>query len=99
MRRLKIELGVAEEKRGLTRRLASMPEHALRIVVEHVAAVQLADAIIAQARPLADGERARFVANQTQRKIQALPVPRVAIIRHSHVRLLQFCAVSVSKRI
>ena len=91
LRGLKVELGVAEEEGGLARRLAAMPEDALRIVVEHVAAVQLANSIVAQAGPLTNGESARLVANQAQRKIQALAVPRITVIGHSHGRLLLGC--------
>src|ERR1700678_2809027 len=87
LRRMKIEFGVPEEERRLTRRFAAMPEHALRIEIHHVAAVQLANAIVAQARPLTNGEGAGFVANQAQRKIQALPVLRITVIGHSHGRL------------
>jgi hypothetical protein len=57
-------------------------------MIHHVAAVQLANPIVAEARPLANGERAGFVANQAQRQIQALPVPGVTVIGHSHGRLL-----------
>jgi hypothetical protein len=84
LRRLKIELGAPEEKSGLTRRFAAMPEYAPFAVIHHVAAVQLANAIVAQARPLANRERACFVANQAQREIQALTVPRITVIGHSH---------------
>jgi hypothetical protein len=57
-------------------------------MIHHVAAIQLANSIVAQARPLTNGERAGFVANQAQREIQALAVPGVTVIRHSHGRLL-----------
>jgi hypothetical protein len=51
----------------------------------------LADPIVAQARPLTNRERTSFVANQSQRQIQALAVPRVTVVRHSHGRpLLRF---------
>jgi hypothetical protein len=77
---MKIEFGVPEEESCLTRRFAAMPAHALHIEIHHVAAVQLANPIVTQACPLANGEGAGFVANQAQRKIQALPVPRITVI-------------------
>jgi hypothetical protein len=84
LRRLKIELGIPKEKAGLARRLTAMSEHVPRIVAQHVAAIQLADSIVAQARPLTNCERSGFVANQPQRQIQTLPVSRITVVRHSH---------------
>ena len=49
-------------------------------VIHHIAAVELANAIVAQAGPLANSEGARLVAYQSQRKIQALAIPRIAVI-------------------
>src|SRR5271165_1843480 len=100
LRRLEIELGIPKEKSRLARRLTAMSEHGRGIVIQHVTAVQLADSIIAQARPLTDGMGARFVANQTQREIQALAVPRVAVIGHSHGGLpWQFVWFGVKKNL
>src|SRR5277367_2876777 len=56
LRRLEIHLGVAEEECRLTRRLAPMAQHAARRIAHDVAAVELADAIVAEPGPLADGE-------------------------------------------
>src|SRR5258708_12858318 len=64
-----------------------MPGDEPCIVIHHVAAIQLANSIVAQTRALTNGERAGFVANQAQREIQALAVPPVAVIGHSHGRL------------
>jgi hypothetical protein len=94
---LKVEFGVPEEKSGLTRRLAAMPGDTPPIMIHYVAAIELSNSIVAQARPLTYGERAGFMANQTQRKIQTLAVPRVAVIRHSHGRLL-LAAISLCLR-
>jgi hypothetical protein len=77
-----------------------MPGDAPCIVIHHVTAIQLADSIVAQARPLTNGEGAGFVANQTQRKIQALAVPGITVVGHSHGRLLgAIRVVLASKRI
>src|ERR1700693_5620294 len=78
-----------------------MSEDALGIVIHHVAAVQLVNSIVAQARPLTNGERARFVANQAQRKIQALAVPGVAVIRYSHgwLPLMQFGGFRIKNKL
>jgi hypothetical protein len=50
------------------------------IVIHDIAAVQLADSIIAESRPLANGQGARFVVYEPQRKIQTLAVPCIAIV-------------------
>ena len=55
------------------------------VAVMHVAAVQLADPIVAQARPLANREGARLVADQPQRQIETLPVPGITVVGYSHV--------------
>ncbi len=87
LRRLKIELAVPEEKGGLARRLAAMPGDEPRVMIHHIAAIQLANPIVGEARPLANGEGAGFVANQAQGEIEALAVPRITVIGHSHGRL------------
>jgi hypothetical protein len=53
-------------------------------VIHDVAAVQFADSIVAEARPLANGESTRFVVDQTQRQIQTLAVSGVTVVGHSH---------------
>jgi hypothetical protein len=88
---LKIHSGIPEEKaawRGdLPRCRSTLPY----ILIQHVAAVQLANAVVAQAGPLANGEGAGFVADQSQRQIQSLAVPCIAVIGHSHGRLPPWC--------
>jgi hypothetical protein len=63
-------------------------QHGGRVGAHDVAAIELADAIVAEAGPLADGERARFVTDQAQRQIEALAVAGVTVVRDSHGRLL-----------
>ena len=79
----------------------SVPEHMARILIHHVAAVQLANAVVAQTRPLANGEGAGFVADQPQRQIQSLAVPCIAVIGHSHGRLLwcNYCGFGLKKNL
>ena len=84
LRRVEIELRVAEEERRLPRRLAAVAGDIAHIAVQDIASIQLADAIVAQARPLADRVSAGFVADQPQRKIKFLPVSRVSIVGHPH---------------
>ncbi len=61
-------------------------------LIHDVASVQLADSIIAESGPLADGEGARLVVYQPQCEIQALAVPRVSVVGYSHGRpsIVQF---------
>src|SRR5450631_939739 len=93
LRRLKIQFGSSEEKGRLARGFAAMPLHRLRVVAHHVAAVELAYPIVAQAGPLADRMGARFVADQAQRQVQALPVAGITVVGHSHGRLLMWRAI------
>jgi hypothetical protein len=72
----------------------------VRRILQNITAVQLAYSIVAQARPLADGKGAGFVADQPQRKIEFLPVSRIAIVGHSHGRPpLQFTRFWVKKNL
>src|SRR5579859_7990722 len=87
LRRLKIQLRIAEEERRLPRRLAAMAQGRARILLQHVTSIQLAYAIVAQAGPLADGKCARLMTDQAQRKIEFLTISRVAVIGYSHGRL------------
>jgi hypothetical protein len=65
-----------------------MPEYPPGVIIHDIAAVQLANSVVAEARPLANGKSTGFVVYQTQRKIQTLAVSGVTVIGHSHGRLL-----------
>jgi hypothetical protein len=67
-----------------------MAQHGVCILIQAIASIELADSVVAQARPLTDRERASFVANQPQCKIQPLSVPRITVVGYSHGRPL-FC--------
>jgi hypothetical protein len=54
-----------------------------------VRAVQLADAVVAEAGPRADGLRARLVAQETQCQFHAHPLAVVSIVADPHALLPQ----------
>ena len=65
------------------RRLAAVARQlAVRIV--QVGAVQLADAVVAQAGPGADGLRARLVTQEAQREFHAQAFTVVAVVGNAH---------------
>jgi hypothetical protein len=78
--RVEIQFGIPEKKGRLPRRLAAVPMYSPGIVIHDVAAVQLADSIIAEAGPLPNGQGTRFVVYQPQRKVQTLAVPCITIV-------------------
>jgi len=49
-------------------------------VVGDIRAVELADAIVGEARPGADGARARLVVDEAQRQVDSLAVAAVTIV-------------------
>jgi len=61
LRGLKIQFGVLEEESALSRRLAAVPGDPPGGLIHAIAAVQLADSIIAEPGPLANGKGARLV--------------------------------------
>src|SRR5215470_8312305 len=54
--------------------------------VIHVGAIELADAIVREAGPRADGLRARLVTQEAQRQLHARALAAVAIVRDAHAR-------------
>ena len=52
----------------------------------HVGAIQLADAIIRQAGPRADGLRARLVSQEAQRQLHARSLAAVTVVGDAHAR-------------
>jgi hypothetical protein len=88
---LEIQFGILEEESSLPRRLPAVSGDPPGGLIHDVTAVQLADPIIAESGPLPNGKGARLMVYQSQREIQALAVPRISVIGHSHGRLLPLC--------
>src|SRR5581483_5491453 len=70
---------------GLVRRLAAMTGNITGGAAE-IGPIDLADAVIAEPGPDADGLRARLVSQETQRQLEALPIAIVPIFRDAHGR-------------
>src|SRR5882762_1048275 len=82
-RRLLLHAQRAGEIGDLLRRLAAVTRHVARRIA-HVGAVQLANAVVAEPGPRANGLRARLVAQKAQSKLEAQPLAAVAIVRDAH---------------
>jgi hypothetical protein len=72
------------EERGLLRRLAAVTRNLRVRVAREIAAVQLADPIVGEARPDADGPGACLVADEADGEIETQTVPAVAIVGYAH---------------
>src|SRR6185312_16277702 len=75
----------AGEVGGLVGRLAAMAGNITGGASE-IGPIELADAIVTEARPDADRLGARLVCQKTQRQLQALPIALVAVFRDAHGR-------------
>src|SRR4029453_16930442 len=73
----------ADEEARLPGRLAAMTRDPARRHGE-IRAIELADAIVREAGPFANGVRARFGTHETQGQVEAQPIARVAIVRDAH---------------
>jgi len=78
-----LEFRRACEVRALLRRAPARPRHrAARLL--HVAAIELADAIVREAGPRPYGLRARLVLDEAQGEIETEPVAAVAVVGDAH---------------
>src|SRR5262245_6666843 len=55
-----------------------------------IGTIQLANAIVRQACPLADGVRSSFVPHESEREIEPQTIPRIAIVGNAHGHSLIF---------
>src|SRR5262249_35574557 len=77
----------AREVRHLMGRLAAMARQ-VPPRLAHVRAIELADAIVRQPGPRADGLRARLVMQEAQRQLHACALAAVAVIGDAHEDIL-----------
>jgi len=83
-RGLQPEFRVAQEVRSLPRRLAPVTADLPVAGVGDVAAVQLADPVVAESRPVADRAGTGLVADEAQGEVEPQPVAGVSVVGDTH---------------
>jgi hypothetical protein len=85
--RFESAVGISDERADLARRAPAAPPHLLAAVFE-VGTIELAYAVVTQARPVANGPRTRFQANHPHRKLEFGLLPAISVVGRPHALFL-----------